>query len=97
MRLQGTSPALDGRLDDAAWREARWISDFVQKQPVEGGAPTERTEVAFLYDDDALWVGARMHSRDPASIQALLSRRDQGAQSQHLWISLDTWRDRRTA
>lgn len=96
-RLEGPPPDLDGRLDDAAWRDARWISDFVQKMPNEGAAPTERTEVAFRYDGDALWVAARMYSRDPSSIQALMSRRDNGGQSQHIWISLDTFRDRRTA
>lgn len=97
VRLRELSVVLDGRLDDAAWRDARFFSDFVQKDPVEGAEPTERTEVAFMYDGDALYVGARMYSNDPATIQALVSRRDRGAQSQHIWISLDTYRDGRTA
>jgi hypothetical protein len=96
-RIDGNRPVLDGRLDDAVWRRTEFISDFVQKMPNEGAAPTERTEVAFAYDDDALWVGARMYSDDPSSIQALMSRRDNGAQSQLLLVSLDTYRDRRTA
>ncbi len=97
VQIDGPAPVLDGRLDDAVWRGARFISDFVQKEPVEGAEPTERTEIAFLYDGDALWVGARMYSDDPRSIQALMSRRDRGSQSQHIWISLDTYRDGRTA
>jgi hypothetical protein len=97
VRLQGRAPAVDGRLDDAAWAAAPVLSDFVQKQPVEGGAPTERTEVRFVYDDAALYVAARMFKNDPASIQAPVGRRDDGGKAEHIWISLDTYLDRRTA
>ncbi|MBI2073593.1 MAG: carbohydrate binding family 9 domain-containing protein [Gemmatimonadetes bacterium] len=92
-----TAPVVDGRLDDAIWQTARFFSDFVQKQPQEGAAPTERTEIAFVYDDDALYVGARMHVADPSTIQSFVTRRDNGSQSQHVWISLDTFLDGRTA
>ena len=97
VRLEGAAPVLDGRLDDAAWAAAPVLSDFVQKQPKEGAEPTERTEVRFMYDADALYVGARMYKKDPASIQAPVSRRDDVNQAEHLWISLDTYLDRRTA
>ncbi|HEX2188986.1 MAG TPA: DUF5916 domain-containing protein [Longimicrobiaceae bacterium] len=97
VRITGEVPVLDGRLDDPAWQAAQPIADFLQKQPDEGAAPTDSTEVRFLYDGDALWVGARMYSRDPSRIQAPVGRRDNGAQAEHLWISLDTYRDRRTA
>jgi hypothetical protein len=97
VRADASPPVIDGRLDDVAWRSARFFSDFVQKQPVEGAAPTERTEVAFLYDDQALYVAARNHVADPSTIQAFVTRRDNTSQSQHLWISLDTYLDGRTA
>lgn len=97
IRIQGAPPTLDGALGDSVWQAAPVLSDFVQKQPVEGAEPTEQTEVRFLYDDAALYVGARMFSRNPAAIQAPVSRRDNGIQAEHLWISLDTYLDRRTA
>ncbi|HEX5869910.1 MAG TPA: DUF5916 domain-containing protein, partial [Longimicrobium sp.] len=97
VRFEGRAPAVDGRLDDAAWAAAPVLSDFVQKQPVEGGEPTERTEVRFVYDDAALYVAARMFKKDPAAIQAPVGRRDDGGQAEHIWISLDTYLDRRTA
>ncbi len=75
-RLQGASPSLDGRLDDAVWRQAAFFSDFIQKDPVEGAAPRERTEVAFLYDDDAVYVAIRCFADNPAAIQRNVSRRD---------------------
>ena len=95
-RVEGPAPHVDGRLDDAAWRQAETISDFVQKEPVEGAEPSVRTEVAILYDADAVYVGARMFG-DPSAIQAPLTRRDNGGGAEHLWVSLDTYFDRRTA
>ena len=53
---------MDGHLDDLTWRTAVFLSDFRQKEPVENAEPGDRTEVAFQYDDRALYVGARMWS-----------------------------------
>jgi hypothetical protein len=88
---------VDGRLTDPQWRSAQPASGFVQREPVEGAAATERTEVRVLYDDEALYVGARMHSRDPGAVRALVTRRDREGSSEQLIVSLDTYRDRRTA
>ncbi|HVZ41484.1 MAG TPA: DUF5916 domain-containing protein [Candidatus Kapabacteria bacterium] len=87
---------LDGRLDDDIWHSVRFSSDFLEKEPNEGASPTEETDVAFLYDDDALYVGARMHC-DPANLQAIVSRRDNSGASERFIVSLDTYRDRHTA
>jgi len=65
-RLRSASITLDGRLDDPAWGGAVWISDFVQKRPREGAPPSDSMRIAIFYDDDALYVGARMFSRDPS-------------------------------
>ncbi len=97
VRIEGRAPAVDGRLDDAAWTAAPVLDDFTQKQPAEGRPATERTEVRFLYDSDALYVALRAFAKDPSKIQAPVSRRDNGGESEHIWISLDTYRDRRTA
>jgi hypothetical protein len=88
---------VDGKLDDPQWKTAPAISDFIQKDPVEGAAPSDSLEVRFLYDDDALYVGTRVVSKDPRGIQAPVSRRDNISQAEHIWISLDSYRDRRTA
>lgn len=69
---------VDGKLDEAAWGKATPISDFHQQQPNEGAAPTQRTEVRILYDERALYIGARMYDSLGASgIRAPLARRDQ--------------------
>ncbi len=68
---------MDGRLLEAAWSRAIPITDFVQKEPMEGAPPSERTEVRFVYDDGGLYVGARMSSsQGRGAIQAPLGRRD---------------------
>ena len=68
---------VDGRLDESAWSRAQPITDFVQKEPVEGADPSEHTEIRFVYDDSGLYVGARMlSSLGRAGIQAPLGRRD---------------------
>ncbi len=98
VRVPTASVRVDGRLDDEAWRRASPAKDFLQVEPVEGAPPTDPMEVRFLYDDDALFVGARMFTRAPSEIQAPLSRRDEGTgQAEHVFVSLDTYLDRRTA
>ena len=97
VRLQGTSITVDGWLDEAAWGQAVWISDFIQKRPREGAPPSDSMRIAILYDDAAVYVGARMFSRDPSKIQAPLSRRDNTFQAERMWVSFDSYRDKRTA
>src|SRR5678815_4184787 len=59
--LQRSSPiTVDGRLDEPIWTQAQPATDFRQAQPKVGDPATQRTEVRILYDDDALYVGARM-------------------------------------
>jgi hypothetical protein len=91
------SPRLDGRLSEPVWRTAPAATNLTQREPNEGDPAIENTEVRFAYDDDALYVGARMFSRDPAAIRALITRRDREGSSEQIVISLDTYRDRRTA
>ncbi len=87
---------LDGRLDDPAWSAATPISDFTQQEPVEGGAPSRRTEVSVVYDDDNLYIGAMIFD-DPDKILAHQRRRDAGlgTDDRFMWI-LDTFLDGRT-
>lgn len=96
-RISSSQVSFDGALDDLVWQRATFISDFVQKEPTEGAVPSERTEVAFLFDDSMLYVGARMYA-NPDSVAAQFSRKDQdNGNAAMLRISLDTYHDRRTA
>jgi len=96
-KIAGDVIRVDGRLDEEAWLQATPLTDFVQKEPNEGATPTDEMEVRFLYDEDALYVGARMYARNHRRIQAPLGRRDNVGQAEHFLVSLDTFLDRRTA
>ena len=97
VRVSGPPLKLDGRIDDAAWSAAEGAGDFIQREPLEGEPARNRTIVRFAYDDEALWVAARMFSTDPAGVRSLLSRHDRDNGSEQLIVSLDTNHDRRTA
>ena len=51
---------IDGRLDEDAWRDAAPTGHFTQDSPHHGQDATSPTEVRVLYDDQYLYVGARM-------------------------------------
>jgi len=91
------APRIDGRLDDAAWSRLTPIADFVQQQPREGQAPTEATEVFIGYDDEAIYVGARLHRKDPKALARAVTRRDGYGNSEKFTITFDPQMDRRTA
>ncbi len=87
---------LDGVLDDEAWISAEPATDFVQAEPHEGQAATERTTVRLLFDRDALYVGVRC---DDAMASALIVndiRKDFTPGEQDTFeLLLDTFADRR--
>jgi hypothetical protein len=88
-------PVIDGGLDDAAWATAARIDNFHQVNPVEYAEPSERTEIYLLYDDDALYVAARIYT-PPGEITANVMR--QGAsitQEDSLFVTLDPFNTRR--
>jgi hypothetical protein len=96
VRVPAGSIQVDGRLAEPVWETAPAIRDFVQREPQEGAAPTDPMEVRFVYDDAALYVGVRLTAR-PGSVQAPLSRRDEGQPAENVLVSIDSFHDRRTA
>ncbi|MBI4541350.1 MAG: carbohydrate binding family 9 domain-containing protein [Gemmatimonadetes bacterium] len=96
-RAAGARLTIDGRLDEALWAQAPVASDFIQIQPQAGSPATERTEVRVLYDDEALYVGARLYDSAPDSIVARLARRDDDVYSDWFHVGIDSYYDRRTA
>ena len=85
---------VDGRLDDEAWRGAIAIGDFTQTQPNPGVPATQRTEVRFLVDGDALYIGARMYDDLGAvGVSGQLVRRDTWPESDWIDVIFDTFHD----
>ena len=93
-----TAPVLDGRLDDPVWRDAAALGSFVQHEPREGAAPSERTEVRVLYDAEALYIGAWLYDSDPQAVVQGETRRDASLEDTDAFlVVLDTYRDRQSA
>lgn len=85
---------MDGKLDDDAWKAATPITEFRQIDPNEGQPGTQRTEVRFLYDDDALYVGAKMYdTQGAAGVMTRLVRRDASFDSDYLELVIDSYHD----
>jgi hypothetical protein len=61
--MTAPAPVIDGRLDDEAWTLGEPITEFFQREPVEGEPVSERTEVRILADAEALYVGAWLYDR----------------------------------
>lgn len=87
---------VDGLLDEATWKVEPSLNGLLQQDPQPGSPETQRTQVWIAYDDEALYVAARMEDTSPDSVVARLARRDNTSGSDHFAILLDTFRDRRT-
>jgi hypothetical protein len=70
--------AIDGRLDEPAWREASAFEDFHKHAPRDGKppAPGLRTTVRMLALEDALVFGIRAWDERPEGMRGALARRD---------------------
>jgi hypothetical protein len=90
------APVIDGREDDAVWRNVPATSDFQEFQPTEGKAPRFRTEFKAAYDDRNLYVFVRAYDPHPDSIMKALTRRDIRGPSDQLKIMIDSYHDRRS-
>lgn len=90
------APVIDGKDDDAVWRTATPITDFLQWNPTEGKAPTFRTEAKVAYDAANLYVFVRAYDPHPDSIIRILERRDTFTPSDMIWLFVDSYHDHRT-
>src|SRR6266436_2583048 len=89
---------IDGLLDESAWALAQPATDFLQQQPSEGAAASERTEVRVLFDDKSIYFGIRAFDSDGRHINARELVRDADfSNDDTVAILLDTYHDRRNA
>jgi len=87
---------IDGVLDEPAWGTASPVTEFTQYDPREGEPASEATDVRFLFDGEALYVGAWLS--DSEAPRARVGRRDMAmSASDWLTVIFDTRHDHRTA
>ncbi|MSR21982.1 MAG: hypothetical protein EXR92_00240 [Gemmatimonadetes bacterium] len=73
------------------------VTDFWQFQPDEGAPVSEPTEVRFLYDDDALYVGAWLWDTDGIMVTRLVRRDVPLPDSDLFAVHFDSFHDHRTS
>ena len=85
---------LDGKLDDAAWQGATPVTEFTQVDPDEGQPGSQRTEMRFLFDEGALYVGAKMYDTEGRNgVRTSLVRRDASFNSDYMEVVIDGFHD----
>lgn len=90
-----TSIDINGVIDDPAWDNVEWTSNFTQLQPANGEPPTEQTKMKIMYDDKNIYVAFKCYDKDPEGIVRRLSRRD-GFDGDWVEVNFDSYDDDRT-
>lgn len=89
-------PVIDGDLGDDVWALADVVTDFLQRDPVEGAPASERTEVRVLYDETAIYLAFVLYDSEPDRIIASDLRRDSRlATDDTIAVLFDTFHDHR--
>jgi len=95
-RRANTAIKIDGKLDDAAWKDAPIATNFVELRPVAFRKESEanRTEVFFLYNDEGIYIGGYCHEKTKDSIQTELIGRDNFGGNDFIGVIFDTYNDK---
>jgi hypothetical protein len=67
---------LDGKLDEADWKNTDTLGNFMQTDPNPGADATEKTEVRILYNDTYLFIGVHAFDSVPSGLIRLGLERD---------------------
>ena len=93
-----SSIRIDGVIEPREWAGAPVISDFTARNPIEGAAPSQRTEVRLLYSRSHLYIAFSNYDTEPEQIVARVSTRDNWRLStDKVQIDIDPYHDRRNA
>jgi hypothetical protein len=88
---------VDGKLDDAIWREALALPLTVETYPRENQVPEVETTAYLVENGDQLLIAFDAKDPDPASIRAYLRDRDSAFNDDFVGVVLDTFNDQRRA
>lgn len=89
-------PVIDGKLDEAMWRQAATFKDFWQTAPGDNVAPSKPTIAYMGYDERHLYIAFHCFD-DPEKIRATVAKRDNVFGEDNVRVWLDTYDDQRRA
>ena len=95
---KATSPIeFDGRPFEEAWN-GLYVFPMTQSSPNFMSTPSEESDVRITYDDEYLWIGAQLFTKDPSSIIANSKKRDEMTPNSDIFgVMLDTYNDNENA
>ncbi len=82
---------IDGILNEEEWLKSQAAMDFIQREPIPGTPATFESEVRILYDNNAVYIGARLFDPEPDKILQELSLRDRIANADNFFVFFDTY------
>mgnify|MGYP001033078453 CR=1 FL=1 len=89
---------VDGKLDEAAWKEAAIADSFYIYDPEIGVLSDFRSEVRTLYTDRAFYVGARLYDHAPDSIlKELTIRNNRNGNADAFMVEINAYNDHQNA
>ncbi|MBN2480784.1 MAG: carbohydrate binding family 9 domain-containing protein [Bacteroidales bacterium] len=87
----------DGYPYEEAWNNIEYFT-LTQNRPNYGAEPSERSEIMIAYDDEFLWVGARLFMQDATQIVATSKKRDEMSRSSDSFgLIIDSFNDNENA
>ena len=89
-------PAIDGRLDEPAWRDAPAVVLAKTFIPDFGKEASERTVASMAYDAENLYFAFKCYDREPDKIKASVADRDTIRSDDFICINLDSFNDRQS-
>lgn len=94
-RFAGTI-MLDGKLDEAVWRQAPMASNLVEFEPSPGRTEdfSSRTEIYIVYDDNSIYIGGHCYEQTPDSVSRELAGRDKIGSNDFVGVIFDTYHDK---
>jgi hypothetical protein len=86
---------IDGKFDEAIWATANVATDFLMVSPDNGKviAPEKKTEVKVVYDNEAIYIAAKLYDSEPNKVSKELTRRDVFGTADHFGIQLNGYND----
>jgi hypothetical protein len=89
---------INGQLDESTWKTLSPIKSWYQLTPDEGEQPSAKTEMWIFHDENAIYLGARLYTKNMSALVTRSLERDSYSPDQDaIALILDTLNDNRTA
>ena len=93
--IPASKMVIDGKFDEPIWEYAPIAKDFVMFAPDNGQPISEnkKTEVQIVYNDDAIYVAAKLYDDEPTKMLREITQRDIFGTSEHFGIFINGFND----